>query len=154
MLPFAPMDYEWSVRVAATSHERANAFVRGQRLEIGPPLAFDSELGATTAFEYLLAALGADLTVGLRATARRKRLDVDGVEAVVRAELDNPAVYLGVVGEEGSPALARVRVKVYVSTLEEEDTVREAWEQTLARSPLYQTLRAAVAIDLDIKIAI
>jgi hypothetical protein len=47
-----------------------------------------------------------------------------------------------------------VRIKVYVSTLEAEADVRAAWEETLARSPLYQTLRAAVALELDLKIAI
>jgi uncharacterized OsmC-like protein len=146
--------YEWTVRVAAPDRERATVFVRSHRLEVGTPVAFDVEHPRVTALEHLLGALGADLTVGLRAAARRHRLDVDAVEATVQGELEAPGAYLGVVGEAGSPRLSRARIKVYVSTLDDEAEVKAAWDEALDRSPIYQTLRGAVALELEIKIAI
>jgi OsmC-like protein len=146
--------YEWSVRVAADQKDRATVFVRSHRFEVGAPVTFDVEHPLPTALEHVLGAFGADLCVGLRAATRRRRLDVDAIEATVHGALENPAVYLGVVGEEGSPRLARIRLKVYVSTLDEEADVRAAWQETLARSPLHHTLRAAVALELEVKVAI
>jgi hypothetical protein len=135
------VDYRWTVRVAAGPDDRATAYARKESIALGAPLAFDEEYPRATALEHLLAAVGADVVVGLRLAARRRRLELDHVEAVVEGSLENPLVHLGVVGEEGTPRLDALVVKVYVDTLAAEAEVRRAWEEALARSPMVHTFR-------------
>jgi uncharacterized OsmC-like protein len=144
--------HTWRVRVHHAGRESATAYVRQHQFGLGAPLSFDAQYGQVTALEYLLAALGADLTVGLQTVARQRRLAIDDVEAVVSGELDNPLVYLDVVGEEGHPGLARVFVKLYISTEEPEEAINAAWREVLRRSPLVNTLLPGLALELTLQI--
>jgi hypothetical protein len=143
-------DFAWHVRVRSTGRGRATAYVRQHEFAVGEPIGFDAESDAVAGLEYVLGALGADLVTGLQRAARRRRIVVDHVEAVVTGTLDNPLTYLGVVGEEGHPGLERVVGRVYADA-EQEGALDEAWQETLARSPFVGVLRRAIDLDLSLK---
>lgn len=145
-------DMKWSVRVSARDRTTTTVYARTRRFDVGAPLAFDLGDERTSAFEYLLGAIGADLVAGMKALCHRRRLDVGNVEALVFGALDNPLAHLGVVGEDGHPGLSGLAVKVFVETLEEENDITKVWEQTLERSPLYHTFAHVVRFDLELKI--
>jgi hypothetical protein len=147
-----PDDVKWSVRVSARDRQGASVYARKRRFDVGTPLAFDVEADRTSAFEYALGAIGADLVVGMKDQCRRRRLEVDSVEALITGELDNALVHLGVVGEDGHPGVAKLSLKIFVETLEEEDEIRKVWEQTLERSPLYCTFSSLAHFDLKLEI--
>lgn len=88
---------------------------------------------------------------GLQVTSHRRRVKLDNIEAVVSGELNNPLTYLGVVGETGNPGLELVNMTVYVSSGAEEKDVRQIWEETLQKSPLVQTLKPTVRLDIVLK---
>lgn len=135
-------DFAWSVRVAASAPGRATVYVRSHRFEIGEPLSFDREASAPTALEHVLGAIGADVAGNFLRRAKKKRIEVGGVEAVVEGRLGNPLVTLDVVGEEGDPALRSVLVKVFARTSSPDaDAV---WKETLERSPLARTFRGSI----------
>jgi uncharacterized OsmC-like protein len=142
----------WSVRVRATGRDRATAYVRRHRFEIGAPVHFDEEADAISAVEYTLSALAADLVNGFASLARRRRLQVDAVEAVVTGELNNPLTVLAVVGETGHPGMERVTVKVYVTSGASEGDVQRVWSDALDLSPLARTLRDAVNLRIELRV--
>lgn len=140
----------FSLRVSAAQGGTATAFVRKHRFTVGAPVAFDEQDPHVSALEYVLGAFGAELVNGLVAAARARHLVVDHAEAVVKAELDDPLAHVGVVGASGHPGLARVSVKVYASSGEDEETLRALWNQTLERSPLVRTLERSVKLELEL----
>ena len=144
--------HRFSVRVSTQGRELATVYARTHRVEIGLPLSFDAEYSAITALETALGAIGADLCCGIQRLAKKQRLEVDDVEAVVHAELDNPLVHLGVVGEEGSPEMKRVSIKDYVGSLEDEPKLVALLEETRRRSPLIRTFEKAVALELEMRV--
>ena len=144
----------WSVRVLAAGKDGATIYARKSRLELGPALAFDPSDGRPSAFELLLGALGAELVGGLKRRCRRQRLEVDRIEAVIEGEVAETLAYLDVVGEEGTPKIASLALKVYLETFEEEAVIRALWQQCLARSPLYQTLIASVRCELVLQLVL
>ena len=144
-------DFAWHVRVRSTGHGRATAYVRQHQFAVGEPIQFDAEADAVAGLEYVLGALGADLVAGLQRAARRRRLAVDQVEAVVSGRLDNPLTYLGVVGESGHPGLERVVARVYVGADDDEAALQEAWQEALGRSPFVGVLARAVELDLTLE---
>lgn len=147
-------DFVWRARVSADAHAKASVFVRKHSFVVGRPLDFDAEADSVSAVEYLLGALGADVLNGFRAEAKRRRLRVDRAEATVEGRLDNPLTHLRVVGEQGHPGLSSASVKVYASSPDAEEAVREAWTDSLERSPLVRTLRPTVALKLDLQIVV
>ncbi len=128
--------------------------VRKRGFEVGAPLSFDSAYDGVTAVEQLLGAMGADLVNGLLARAKKRRVEIDSAEATVEATLNNPLMYLDVVGEQGTTAIERVVARVYINTFAQESEIQELWAAMLERSPLVNTLKQAVKLDLSFKIAI
>ena len=143
--------YTWSVRLSAHEDGRTKAFVRRHQLEVGTPLEFDPEYQGITALELALAAVGADLAAGLRMLARRRRVPLDSLELVVDATLNNPLTHLGVIGEEGTPAIERLRVKAFASPADVEEDLRAVLEDVMRRSPLVQTLKRAVQLEVELR---
>lgn len=142
------------LRVAATASDKVAAFIRGERFEIGAPLTFDDKYPGISALEALAAALAADVVNGLRLRASRRRLEVAEAEAIIKVWLVNPLSFLEVVGETGDPAIERIHLQLYLSTIEPESAIRELLKQTLARSPLYLTLSKAARLEVELAIAI
>ena len=142
----------WSLRVRGEGTDRAKVTTRHHQFTVGAPLSFDREYDGTTALEQALGALGADVVNGFTVLADRQRVEIEDVEATVHAELENPLIYLGVVGEEGDPGLERVEVKVYASSPAPEATVREVWDEARRRSPLISTFRACIDLELSLQL--
>lgn len=140
------MSASWTVRVRADGQDAATAHARQHALRLGAAASFDSAAPLPSAIEALLGALGADLLSTFAATARRSRVSVDALEAVLTCGLENPLVHLGVVGEAGSPRIAAIDGAFYVSCDADAAVIDRLWAATLARSPLYATLERSVAL--------
>lgn len=140
----------WSVRIGLDAEGDALAHARGTTLRIGVPVGFDAEDPRVTALETLLAALGADLVGGLRLAARRARVALDQVEALVWGELGNPLVCLGVRGETGDPGLARVVARIFVESPAGTSGVAPLLSEHLQRSAVYATLIKAARVEVDL----
>jgi uncharacterized OsmC-like protein len=146
--------YTWTLRVSAAGKDRATVFARTHQYSVGAPVQFDAAYDAITALEYVLGAIGADIVNGLQALARKRRVEIDHVEAVVEGELNNPLTYLGVVGESGHPGLERVSVKVYVASIAAEEEVRRVWQETLDKSPLVRTFQPAIRFEINLQVVL
>lgn len=147
-------ELRFTARVTSRPDGRADVRVRKRSFEVGAPLSFDSAYEGVTAIEQLLGALGADLVNGLIARARKRRIEIDSAEATIEAKLNNPLVYLDVVGESGHTGIEEIAVRVYVSSFAPETDIKSLWAEMLERSPLVNTLKKAVKLDLSFKVAI
>jgi hypothetical protein len=141
----------WSLRVIATDPEAARVVARRHQFAVGRPIHFDAQYEHVSALEYLLGALGAEVVNGLRQFAKRRRIEIDDIEAVVHGELDNALAYLEVVGESGHAGLSRVVVTVYIASPHDEHVVGALWRETRERLPLVRTLSAATSLDVVFK---
>jgi len=142
--------HRFSVRANSRESGGARVYVRRRHFDIGAPLSFDVEYPCITALESLLGAVAGDLISGMTDLARKRRLHVVQVEALVQAELQNPLVSLGVVGEEGHPGIDSLQVKIYADTPESEESMHELWEEVKRRSPLWHTFRSLVRFDVQL----
>lgn len=147
-------DFQWSLRVASGNRGQAVVYARQHQFTVGAPVQFDQQYPGLTALEYVLGAIGADIVNTLRVIARRRRVEIGDMEALVSGELNNPLTHLGVVGEAGHPGLETVRVRVYVSTVEPEDRIQRVWDEMQEKSPLICTFRAAITLEIELKVII
>jgi hypothetical protein len=137
-----------SLRVTATGRD-ARVSVGRRQFSIGRPVEFDEASPHVAALEYAIGAVGGEIVNGLREFARRRRIDIDAVEAVVAGDLEHALTYLEVVGEQGRPRIARIAVKVFVAT-PQAAAVRALFAEMLDCLPLTRTLSAAVEITTEL----
>ncbi len=142
-------NFRWSVRVSSQEGMKARAYVRNHAILVGQPASFDTEDEAPSAVEYLLAALAADLAVGLRWRASRRGLPIRNLEVALRASANNILVFLGIEGEDGHPGLERIEGRLFVDADVENEVIEELWRETLSRSPLAQTLERPVSLSIE-----
>lgn len=140
-----------SLRVTAPGTAAARVSIGRRQFPIGRPVEFDVASPHVAAIEYALGAIGGEVVNGLREFARRRRLVLDGVEALVTGELLNGLTYLEVIGEAGRPRIGRIAIKVFVAS-DDHLAARALFDDTIARLPLVSTLREAV--DLEIELAL
>ncbi len=138
-----------NLRVTSADRDVAHVAVRRERFAVGRPIEFDEKSPRIAAIEYALGALGAEVVNGLRVFASRRRVAVDAVEALISGDVEHDAVFLGVVGESGTPRIGRIHLKVFVDS-PVEDEVRRLWTDMLDKLPLVCTLRLAVPIEFEL----
>src|SRR5262245_27506743 len=143
--------HTWTLRVRWVADDQAAVYARNNSFTVGRPASFAQTDPHPSAVEYLMGALGADLTNGLGAVARQRGVVIDALEMTMRGRLNNPLVYLGVIGEQGDPGLAEVTGTLYVSTPADEQTLQEIWRTTLERSPIANTLKHGVELRIGLK---
>ena len=146
--------HTWTLRVSARGGGQATVFARQHQFCVGAPVDFDRAYEAVSALEYVLGAIGADLVNGLQMLARKRRVVIEQLEAVVVEELNNPLTYLGVIGEGGHPGVERVRIRVYLASPEQEATSQRLWQEMLERSPLVRTFQAAIQLELNLQVIV
>jgi hypothetical protein len=83
-----------SLRVTAPGPADARVSVGRRQFSIGRPVEFDDASPHVAALEYALGAVGGEVVNGLREFARRRRLPIDAVEALVTGELQDGLAYL------------------------------------------------------------
>src|SRR5262249_46804169 len=138
-----------SLRVTAPGPAVARVSVGRRQFSIGRPVEFDDASPHVAALEYALGAVGGEIVNGLREFARRRRLPLDGVEAVVTGELLDGLAYLEVIGESGRPRIGRIAVKVFVASADINAT-RALFDEMIERLPLLSTLRDALDLDVEL----
>ena len=142
--------FTWSVRVRWTSGMQAKVLVRNHSFLVGQPASFDTRDAAPNALEYLLSALGGCLAVGLQWRASGRGIEVRNLEVVLKARAENILVFLGL-EDEGNPGLATIEGTLYIDADAENAVIEELWQETLARSPLTQTLMRSARVQVEIK---
>jgi hypothetical protein len=138
-----------TLRVTAPAQSAARVSVGRRQFSIGRPVEFDDASPHVAALEYALGAVGGEVVNGLREFARRQRVPIDDIEAVVTGELERGLAYLEVVGEPGPPRLRRIAVKVFASA-PDSGQVRVMFDDMLERLPLICTLGDTLDLTVDL----
>ncbi|HEY2432193.1 MAG TPA: hypothetical protein VGI12_05925 [Vicinamibacterales bacterium] len=138
-----------SLRITAPGPASARVSVGRRQFSIGRPVEFDDESPHVAALEYALGAVGGEVVNGLREFARRRRLAIDAVEALVTGELHGGLAYLEVSGETARPRICRIAIKVFVASVDQKAT-RALFDDMLDRLPLVCTLREALELDIEL----
>jgi hypothetical protein len=138
-----------SLRVTAPGSATARVSVGRRNFSIGRPVEFDDASPHVAALEYALGAVGGEIVNGMREFARRRRVTIDAVEALVTGELEDGLAYLEVIGEKGPPRIRRIAIKVFVASVDDEAT-RVLFDETIARLPLVSTLRGALDLEIEL----
>ncbi|EKN64504.1 OsmC family protein [Neobacillus bataviensis LMG 21833] len=147
----AAKGYQWSVRVRGENDLSAKIHSRNHTLLAGQPADFSPKVHAPSAIDYLLASLGSCLTVGFKAQASKRNLEIDNLELSLKGGLENVLFHMEL-EDEGSPKLNQITGTFYVSSPESEAVLEDVWLNTLERSPIFQTLHQTVKIDIKLAI--
>ncbi|HHW36405.1 MAG TPA: osmotically inducible protein OsmC [Bacillales bacterium] len=147
----AAKGYKWTVRIQGEKGLTAKVHSRNHTFLVGQPAEFSPKVDAPSAVDFFISSLGSCLTVGFKMLASKNNITIDEFEVTLKGQLEN-VLYHMELEDIGSPKITKIAGTVYVSSPNEEDLLYQIWKKTLERSPIYQTLKDQV--ELDIKFSI
>ncbi|MHC0038466.1 OsmC family protein [Pseudoneobacillus sp. C159] len=147
----AAKSYNWSVRVQGEKDLSAKVHARNHTFFVGQQADFSVKVNAPSAIDYFIASLASCMVVGFKAQASRRNVEIDQLEVSLKGNLENVLYHLEL-DEEGSPKVNRIVGTFYVSSPATEEVLNDIWEKTIARSPIYQTLKSTITIDIKLAI--
>ena len=142
----------WKARVKWLGGFRSRAYIRDHAFLIDEPSDLAGVDTSPNATEYILAALGACYSVGFALNATKRGIKVDAMEVALEGRLNNVLTFFGL-SDKGHPGYEEIKAKLFVKTSASEKQVEEAWKETLARSPVGNTLTRNVKITAQISVA-
>lgn len=143
-------EYEWRVRTRATAPLQSTVYCRNFSFKVGQAASFEEKDKNPSAIEYLAGALSASLSTSYATECAKSGLKVDDVEITLRCKLKNVLAHLGL--EEGDASISSMDIKCFVTSMEDESTLKKVWQETLDRAPLYLTLKKSVAVNMKFNI--
>jgi uncharacterized OsmC-like protein len=143
--------FQWSARVKWSAGMAATSYVRNHAVAVGQPASFDTSDAAPSAIELLLSALGGCLAVGFQWRASRRGITVHQLEVSLQARADDILAYLAVESAKGHPGLAAIEGALWIDCDADDATVQALFAETVARSPVAQTLLRGVPLRIAAK---
>lgn len=144
-------NYRWQTRTHWSGGMQTTVYCRNHSWHVGQPASFDVKDDAPSAVEYVLGALGACLTMGFQMRASQRKIQIDEVEISLTGQIDNIFVFLGT-ERNGHSGLAQVTGTLYVKSNADEEILDELWSETLAASPITNTLTHNAAINIGLRV--
>jgi hypothetical protein len=142
----------WTVRVHLTGDQEARVYTRNLSFAVKKQASFSQEDSHPSAVEYFLGALGGDIINGYAYQAKKLEIAIEDLELAITGQLNNPLVFLDVVGAEGRPGFESIKATLYVSAESDKSKLEEAWRSTLKFSPLVNTLKQCLDLSLHMQI--
>lgn len=135
----------WNARVRWLGGFKGQALIRNHTFVIDEPADLIGQDAAPNAVEYVLGALGACLTVGFVLNATKQGVTIRNLEVALEGNIDNILTFLGL-SQQGHPGYREVAAKAYVDAEADQATLEQIWQETVATSPVGNTLARPVAL--------
>jgi len=143
-------EYEWRTRTRSTGHLKSTVYCRNFSFDVGQSASFEEKDKYPSALEYLIGALSASLSTSFSTESAKAGLDIDDVEITIRCKLENILAHLGL--EDGDPSISSIDIKCFITSMDDEKKVKEVWEDTLKRSPLFTTLQKSTTLNVKVNV--
>jgi len=144
-------DYRWQTRIYWDGGLQPKVFCRNHSWLVGQPASFDVQDAAPSAVEYVLGALGACLAMGFQIRASQQKVEIDELEISLSGQIDNIFVFLGT-EQSGHSGFKEIRGTIYVASDADDEVLETLWTETLAASPVTNTLTRDVAINVELRV--
>ena len=142
---------KWSARVKWLGGFKSQAYVGDLAFVMDEPSILAGVNTAPNSVQYVVSALGGCYIVGFVLNATKKGVKVNDLEVALEGELDNILNFFGL-SDKGHPGYREIKAKLFARTNADRNIVEEIWKDTIATSPVSNTLRRNVTVVPEISI--
>ncbi len=89
--------------------------------------------------------------MGFQIRASQQNIEIDELEISLSGQIDNIFVFLGT-EKDGHSGFKEVRGTIYVASDADDEVLETLWEETLAASPVTNSLTRDVDINVDLRV--
>ncbi len=142
---------KWNARVKWMGGFKSQAYVGNHAFLMDEPSNLAGVNTAPNSVQYVLSALGGCYIVGFVLNATKKGIKVNDLEVALEGQLDNILNFFGL-SDKGHPGYREIKAKLFARTSADRKIVEEIWRDTIATSPVSNTLKRNVTVVPEISI--
>jgi hypothetical protein len=143
--------FDMNFRGTSNDLSAVKIYTNKNSFQIEKQVSFDSEYQPVSSMEYFAGSVLSGILLTLLEQSKKRGSVIEEIEGVLNLSLEHPLSLLGVKGYDEDPYISRMAVTVYLYVdLEDEDFDAFCFG-ALAKSPIYNTLKRSMELEVIFK---
>ncbi|WP_259457916.1 OsmC family protein [Salipaludibacillus neizhouensis] len=143
--------FDMNFRGTSNDLSSVKIYTNKNSIQIEKQLSFDSDDEKISSLEYFAGSVLSSIILTLLEQSKKKASIIEEIEGVLNLSLENPLSLLDVRGYDEEPFIRKITVTVYLfADLEENDFIKFCTE-ALKNSPVYNTLKRSMELEVLFK---
>lgn len=143
--------FEMTFRGTSNDLSSVNIYTNKNSFEIKKQISFDSEYEHISSLEYFAGSVLSSIILALLEQSKKRGSIIEEIEGVLNLSLENPLTLLGVRGYEEEPFINKMTVTVYLYADLEDGDFTDFCNHALSHSPVYNTLKRSMDLEVVFK---
>ena len=143
--------FDMSFRATSNDLSSAKVFTNKTGFQVEKQISFDSEYEQITSIEYFAGSVLSSILLTLLEQSKKRGSIVEEIEGVLHLALENPLTLVGVRGYDEEPFIRNISVTVFLFADLEDDDFNDFCNTALKNSPVYNTLKRSMEIEVVFK---
>jgi len=143
--------FDMSFRGTSNDLASVKVFTNKTSFQVGKQVSFDSEYEQISSVEYFAGSVLSSILLTLLEQSKKRGSIIEEIEGVLQLSLENPLTLVGVRGYDEEPLIRNMTVTVFLFADLEDDDFDDFCSVALKNSPVYNTLKRSMEIEVLFK---
>jgi len=143
----------FDVNFRGTSNDLSSVkiYTNKNSFQIEKLISFDSESKPISSLEYFAGSVLSSILLTFLEQSKKRGPNIEEIEGVLNLSLENPLSLIGVKGYDEEPFISKIIVTVFLYVDLEDKAFDDFCLSTLAKSPIYNTLKRSMELEVIFK---
>ncbi|RXJ02445.1 hypothetical protein DS745_07010 [Anaerobacillus alkaliphilus] len=143
--------FDINFRGTSNDLSRVKVFTNKSSIQIEKQISFDSENEHITSVEYFAGSVLSSILLSLLEQSKKRGSIIEEIEGVLNLSLENPLTLAGVRGYDEEPVISKIMITVFLYADLEDNEFDDFCTKALTNSPIYNTLKKSMKLEVLFK---
>ncbi|HJV46898.1 MAG TPA: hypothetical protein VJ824_14365 [Bacillota bacterium] len=143
--------FDMNFRGTSNDLSSVKVFTNKNSFQIEKQISFDSEYDQICSLEYFAGSVLSSIILTLLEQSKKRGSIIEEIEGVLNLLLENPLSLVGVRGFDEEPFIRKITVTVFLFADLEENDFNDFCFNALKNSPIYNTLKRSMELEIIFK---
>jgi 6-phosphogluconate dehydrogenase (decarboxylating) len=143
--------FDISFRGTSNDLSTVKIYTNKNGFQIEKQISFDSEYKPISSLEYFAGSVLSSILLSFLEQSKKRGSIIEEMEGVLNLSLENPLSLIGVKGYDEEPLISKMTVIVYLYVDLEDKAFDDFCANALAKSPIYNTLKRSMELEVLFK---
>ena len=143
--------FDMNFRGTSNDLSSVKIFTNKNSFQIEKQISFDLEYKQITSLEYFAGSVLSSIILTLLEQSKKRGSIIEEIEGVLNLSLENPLSLVGVKGYDEEPLIRNITVTVFLFVDLEDNDFDEFTFRALKNSPIYNTLKRSMELEVIFK---
>ncbi|MCQ6280253.1 OsmC family protein [Bacillus sp. EB600] len=143
--------FDMNFRGTSNNLSSVKIFTNKNSFQIEKQISFDSEDKQISSLEYFAGSVLSSIILTLLEQSKKRGPMIEEIEGVLNLSLENPLSLVGVKGYDEEPFISKITLTVFLFVDLEDNDFDDFCVNALNNSPIYNTLKRSMELEVKFK---